>query len=141
MIFRQAPELREIAKQIQENWAVKWKLFHIDLNRVGFLYESSCEETKYAGECRQVGQPWKGLLEDAGIDWDYVIEVYGFHAEGKSREWLQILLYHEMRHIGFDGKLVKHNIEDFRDVLLEFGLDWHADKELPDILKLKPRIE
>ena len=141
MQFRLAPELREIAKQLLEQPALKWRLYHIILDRVEFLYEVTCEETDKAGECRRVNEPWHTLLAEHGDYLHWVITVYGYHAEGKSREWLQILIYHELRHIGIDGKIVEHDIESFRDILREVGIDWDEDKELPDLMKLEPKLE
>jgi len=141
MRFREAPELREIATKLQAAPAVMWRLHHIQLDRVGFLYEYTCSKTGVAGVCRKVTQPYRQLLWEAEKPWDWIIEIYGYHAEDKTVEWLQILLYHELRHIGYDGKLVDHNIEDFRDILVDFGVCWDQDKDiLPDITKLPAKI-
>jgi hypothetical protein len=137
MRFRESPELRTIAEALKKAPAVMWRIFHIDLDRVGFLYEYTCDGTKKAAVCRKVTQPYWQLLDEAGKRWDWIIEVYGWHAEDKSVEWLQILIYHELRHIGFDGTLVEHTVEDFGDILKDFGIEWAADRDpLPDITKL-----
>jgi len=137
MRFREAPELRAIAEKLKVSPAVMWRIAHIDLDRIGFLYEYTCDVVHVPAYCRRVVQPYKQFLEEQGRRWDWIIEVYGWHAEDKSVEWLQILLYHQLRHIGYDGKLVEHNVEDFGDILAEFGIDWVADTDpLPDITKL-----
>jgi len=139
MIFRMAPELREIAEDLKATQAIMWRLYHVDLDRGGCVYETTCEHSDDAAKCRKVDEPWRSILADCGLEWDWLIEVYGSHAEDKSREWMQILIYHELRHIGILGKIVKHDIEDFSDILAEFGIEWSADKgELPDITKLEP---
>lgn len=47
-------------------------------------------------------------------------------------------MYHELRHIGIGEKglkIVPHDIEDFKDILKEYGLDWgEPGQEVPDIL-------
>jgi len=142
MIFKPRPEFREIARRLQEAPALKWRLFHINLDRVGFYYEETCEKSKCAAECLPVIEPWKSVLADCGIFLDWLIVVYGYHAEGKSREWLQIVLYHELRHIGIDGRRVEHSVEEFDDILQHCGLMWAAGREpLPDICRLKLEIE
>lgn len=138
MIFRPRPEYREIAREIQQAPALKWRLFHIDLDRVGFYYEETCEQNEHIAECNRVNEPWRSVLADYGVFWDWLIVVYGYHAAGKSREWLKLVLYHELRHIGIDGKVVKHSVEDFADILEDFGIRWTGDCEsLPDILKME----
>jgi hypothetical protein len=139
MIFRDAPELREIARGLKDITAICWRLNHFDVDRIGFYYEVTCEENPASADIRAVKEPWRSVLADRGTFWDYLVCVYGYHAEGKSENWLRILLYHELRHIGFDGKLVEHNIEDFADILRDFGINWGGDPEaLPDIKELKP---
>jgi len=137
MIFRPAPELREIAEELKSVTALMWRFHHIDPARIGFFYETTCEKTDKVAELTPVDPLWWSVLDEFGVYWDYLIAVYGYHAEGKSRNWLKILVYHELRHIGIDGKLVKHQVEDFKDILREFGIDWlDNDPDLPDIAKL-----
>lgn len=137
MQFRLAPELREMAREmLLANESLKarlaWSAF--DLDRIGFVYEDTCEQNKDAARIRKLDPMWRDLLEELGdVEWDYLIEVYGYHAEGKSDNWMRILLYHELRHIGFDGDLVEHDVEDFYDILERFGVRWVNDQDLPDI--------
>ncbi len=141
MIFRPRPEYRELARDLRGAPALKWRLFHIDLDRVGFYYEETCEDTDHIAECLRVNEPWRSVLADAGVFWDWLVVVYGRHAEGKSAEWLKIVLYHELRHIGIDGKVAKHTTEDFADILEDFGIRWTDDKEaLPDITKMELKL-
>ncbi len=57
---------------------------------------------------------------------DFVITFYACDELDDNR--LKILTYHEMKHIGCspDGKLkiIPHDVEDFKDIIDEYGTDW-----------------
>lgn len=62
------------------------------------------------------------------IPYDFVITFYEPFTSGLSQEKLEMLMYHELEHVGFKGVgsyyIVPHDIEDFRDVVSQWGLDW-----------------
>ena len=47
-------------------------------------------------------------------------------------------MLHELKHIGIGEKGLKienHDVEDFKDILYRYGLDWNGlDKDISDIL-------
>lgn len=88
---------------------------------------------KYA-ECRKV------LLQyQAYLPYDFVITFYEPNTSMLNENQQKILMYHELRHIGVGEKGLKielHDIEDFGNILQQYGLDWNSlDKEVPDILE------
>ncbi|HEY3314359.1 MAG TPA: putative metallopeptidase [Bacillota bacterium] len=65
----------------------------------------------------------------------YVIEVFQDACQNFSREKMAILMYHELKHIAEDGKLAKHDIEEWGLVTRAIGADWTITQRiLPDIL-------
>lgn len=54
----------------------------------------------------------------------YIMETRNFYIERMSQEQIIALLYHELRHIGKDGDLVEHDIEDWSNMVATFGVDW-----------------
>lgn len=98
---------------------------------VGFL---SCTKEKkrgkdqlILGECKKIND-----FEAVFCPYDFVIIIYDVNCEGMSDEQIKILLWHELKHIGIDGRgngyVKPHDIEDFRDIIDKYGLDW-AKKE------------
>lgn len=126
-------------RRLAERVAIKYpELFeHIDLDRVLFYREVTGKASGAAGICRKISTPYRQILRDLGLDAEFIIEFYSASTEGKSKEWEAILMFHELQHIGEDGKLVEHDVEDFYSVLNNVGVDWTADRNLPDILKKK----
>ncbi len=56
-----------------------------------------------------------------------------------TQKQLNLLIYHELRHIDRDGTVRKHDIEDFKEIINNFGLEWaNPGAEIKDILEAKP---
>ena len=78
------------------------------------------------GDCEKVKDKLKEF-----IDQDFIITFYPC-AKDISDKAREILMYHELRHIGIkhdeNGNIyffvVSHTIEDFRDIVEEYGIDW-----------------
>ncbi len=90
------------------------------------------EKIIYA-DCRKVQEVYKAYLP-----YDFIITFYENNTGFLNENQLKILMYHELKHIGIGPKgfkIIPHDIEDFSNILEDFGLDWNClDKELPDIL-------
>lgn len=59
--------------------------------------------------------------------YDFIITFYA-GSMNMSDQALRILMYHELLHAGMaeDGKayIVPHNLEDFREIIEQYGVDW-----------------
>lgn len=52
-----------------------------------------------------------------------------------SREQIYALIYHELRHIGTDGKMVDHEINDWINMVEKLGMNWNTTRApIPDLL-------
>lgn len=93
------------------------------------------------GECRKISDRNRQMLEACSIKKedipDFVIVIYKERIHGFTNEQLRILIMHELMHIGVkeDSEtgvvsyhIVKHDLEDFRTIIEQFGTDWAADK-------------
>lgn len=69
--------------------------------------------------------------------YDFLITVYDGSCAYLDEEHIKRLIYHELKHVGFepgDGDedkyfIVHHDLEDFRDVIDKWGIDWIRDDE------------
>ena len=79
-------------------------------------------------ECHRVKPLWQAF-----IPYDFVIVFYEPNVMLMDEDQLGILMYHELLHVGMDDngnlKLKPHDIEDFRVILDEYGMDWNAVEE------------
>lgn len=97
--------------------------------RIGFMV-SDKEKKKSGkpvlGDCRLVSEPW-----NAFCPFDFLITVYLGNTAGMTDRQLQILLHHELLHVGMDErngepvyKVNPHDIEEFREIADRYGIDW-----------------
>lgn len=84
---------------------------------------------------------WKARIKKTnaqfyeGTGYDFIIETRKYYTEQMTREQLVLLIYHELRHIGEDGKLKHHNIEEWNEIVATVGNDWSKKgQEVIDIL-------
>lgn len=78
------------------------------------------------GECEKVSPRYRW-----GIPYDFTITIFEPNVEGLSLEQIEILMFHELLHIGINGECYsvrKHDLEDFRTIIELYGTDW-ADKK------------
>lgn len=84
-------------------------------------------------DCRKVQDVFRAYLP-----FDFIITFYEQNTGMLNENQLKVLMLHELRHItmGDNGlKIRPHSIEDFKEILETYGLDWNEyGKELPDIL-------
>ena len=83
------------------------------------------------GECEKVADKNKWA-----IDSDFTITVFEPNVRGFSESQLEILLFHELLHVGVtfgDGKetfyVRKHDFSDFKLIIDRFGTDWSKPQE------------
>ena len=71
------------------------------------------------------------------INIDFLITFYMGNTEALDTDRMEILMYHELSHVGYDPgkegaeryKIIPHDVEDFRKVIDKWGLDWlYGDK-------------
>lgn len=98
------------------------------------LEKKSNRKVVYA-QCEKVPDRFKW-----SVPFDFTITVFEPNVERFTDEQIRILLFHELLHVGIDldGNeeqyyIVPHDIEDFRKIINEYGLDWsHGDAEKAD---------
>ena len=125
-------EKNERYKRIGERLIEKEKsLEDIRLSDVRIDYLSSDREKTNSsgnvlGECIKVKDVYK-VYTDA----DFLIVLYEPNVEHLSDKQLEILIHHELLHVGIgenDGEpryLIRpHDVEDFAEIIKRYGVDW-----------------
>ena len=94
--------------------------------RIGYVVSSKAktkDDRIIFAECHKV-KP----LYQAFIPYDFVIVFYEPNTMMMDDAQREILMYHELLHISMEDngylKLRPHDIEDFRVILDQYGLDW-----------------
>lgn len=122
-VCRKDPALRALGQRILRE---KFKWIREQKIRVGFIYSESEKKSQgrlIYGECRKVPgtyQPW--------VPYDFVIVYYEPNVMLMDQKQQEILMEHELRHIGVSDsgelRIEPHDIEDFRPIIDEYGMDW-----------------
>jgi hypothetical protein len=74
------------------------------------------------GQCEKVADKYKW-----GIPCDFTITIFEPNVAGWDDERIKILIMHELHHVGIDEErfyIVKHDLEDFKAIVEEFGASW-----------------
>lgn len=130
--YSESEKYKEIAeKVISEHPDLAWIPDCVNIAYVSSLKEKTHNGGDVYGECKKVEEVYKVF-----IPYDFIIIIYDQITFGLTDEQLEILLYHELLHVGInekDGKteykVNPHDIEDFRTILYQYGIDWAERKQ------------
>ena len=62
-----------------------------------------------------------------GIPCDFTITIFDPNVAYWTADQMKILMLHELLHVGVDGDRLyirPHDLEDFKSIIAEFGVDW-----------------
>ena len=74
-------------------------------------------------DCETIKEKYKEFMP-----YDYIITFYEPNCAALDDERLKRVMYHELKHVGWEGdgkyRITPHNVEDFRECIEKWGLDW-----------------
>lgn len=76
-------------------------------------------------DCRKVPMYWKTFAP-----YDFIVTIYEPNCNGMTDEQMEILMHHELLHIGVDAKdpyktfVRDHDLQDFKLIVERYGADW-----------------
>lgn len=123
-------EYAEIANELINE---REELLYLRNSSVVIMYLGSDQMKKSKGriifgECEKVPDKWKW-----SVPCDFTITIFEPNVEHFKDEQIRILIFHELLHVGIDvdGNEEKyyirpHDVEDFRLILNEYGMEWDA---------------
>lgn len=85
-------------------------------------HEKKTKKKIVYGQCEKIADKYKW-----GIPCDFTITIFEPNVIGFSDEQIKILIFHELLHVGVDGDKMfirPHDLEDFKTIIDEFGVDW-----------------
>lgn len=129
----QSPYFESMANVLINNTP---ELSYIKNSQVKIVYLVSSQAKKSGakmvhGECEKIPAKYKWA-----INADFSITLFTPNNVHMTEKQLEILLFHELLHIGIepadDGgenySIVPHDLEDFKKVIDKYGTDWSARK-------------
>ena len=138
--------IREDLLEIANNLVKTEKsLAYIRESTVQFVVLGSDSEKKSKGrvtygECEKIPAKYKWV-----IPYDFTITIFEPNVERFTDKQMRILLLHELMHIGIeqDGNeekyfTVPHDVEDFREILDKYGVEW-ANEQIREAERIGKR--
>lgn len=122
--YEQSEELRALAERvIKEN--ERFRALREGC-RIGYQWSDTAKRNGqkiiYA-DTERVKEKLKGFTP-----YDFIITFYRPHCEALDGQRMEILMYHELLHVGYgeDGKctIQPHDVEDFREIVERYGVGW-----------------
>lgn len=103
---------------------------HATIAYLGSDYAKRSKGRTVYGECEKVADKNKWAIPA-----DFLVVVYEPNCAGMDDEHLSRLLFHELLHVGIDvddegvekHSVRPHDLEDFRECVDRWGVDWIAD--------------
>ncbi len=135
--FRINESYRPIAAALIEKYP---ELNHIAVESILFVEDTeSAKKNKGQTVFAQIGtipEKWSDIVyQTSGQPFDYLLEIFKINMAMMSREQIIALVYHELRHIGKDGKIIDHEISDWTNMVEKLGVDWNVTRGvIPDLL-------
>lgn len=128
--YRQDEKLAKIADKVIGNHD---NLHHLKDERCRIAYLYSDEAKKSRGKTVFADTEKVKAKLKAIAQYDFAVTFYEPNTVNLNEETMERLMYHELRHIGFDPKdgrltIIPHEIEDFRDIVDNWGIDWISSK-------------
>ena len=123
-MFEKSKDLEMIAKTVIEEHN---DLKHLDNPSLRIVY-MYCDKDKTSNGRKVYADTTK--LNDktkAVAGCDFIITFYKQVCATLDNEKMKILMYHELRHVGFkDGKfsIIPHDVEDFQSIVETHGMNW-----------------
>lgn len=118
---------KDIAEKLINKYPVSFA--QIDIDQVLFLAEDEKAPKKYA-DITLVKSPYTFIT-----NYKFIITVYEPKTLGMTPPQINLLVMHELMHIDEDfEKLVKHNLEDFSELVSIYGCAWDTDPNVIDPL-------
>ena len=125
-VYTISTELEQIAKDVI---AEMEDLKHLDDPglRIAFQYSDQKKKNKD----REVFADTETIKEKLKmfVHYDFLITFYEPNCIGLDEEHLKRLMYHELKHVGYDPEhrkfsIIPHDMEDFRDCVEKWGVNW-----------------
>lgn len=126
-MFTDAPELQALAQKVMEKHKEEFGLIMSNC-AIRYLWSDKAKKSNngyvYADTTR-VNDKMKAI---SGVD--FIITFYEPNCAKLDDERMEILMHHELKHIGYDEdgncKIIPHDVNDFASIIQEHGVNWIA---------------
>jgi predicted metallopeptidase len=130
---------RPIAQALVNKYS---ELEHINVDNILFIENTETRKKKnnslVFAQISLMQEKWKDIIyQITEQNYTHILEIFKLNTLMMSREQIIALIYHELRHIGKDGSIINHDIEDWANMIEKLGVDWSKyEADIPNILQV-----
>lgn len=123
-MYEVSEELKEIAERVMDKRKDVMHLKDLEVRLIFLKCNKEIRRVKnvtYA-DTEKVKDKYKSIMNA-----DFIITFYTAVTDDLSEEQMETLMWHELKHVGYDGDrcwIIPHDTQDFRTILIECGVDW-----------------
>lgn len=121
--------IKQIGEEVLFEHEVEFKNIIDNKVKIGWLKADKEKKSKSRhvhADCRKVPEDWSWCCP-----YDFLITVYAPNVQHMDVDQMHTLLWHELKHVGVETGpeeprlyIRPHDMEDFRDIIEQKGLDW-----------------
>lgn len=129
--FQKSEILEDIAAKVINEYDI-FENLRDGVCRIGYQYAEGTKTSQgravYA-DTERVRDKYKEFMP-----YDFIVTFYEGNTCNLGDDVMEHLMYHELKHVGFDREeekftIIPHDLEDFRDVIQKWGVDWIGGDE------------
>jgi len=124
--YSTCPELLElIRKVVEEVEDLSYLKDRVD--EIFPVWMDGGKHLNYFAKIRIISGAWTALCAYFNCEFKYMLIVNGEHFGALNEVGKKRVIEHELRHIPYDSEkkgLERHNVEDFKEMLRKYGLDY-----------------
>lgn len=131
--YYQTEEYNEMLERLLENKADLEKINQHGIS-VGIISSTSKKKKNdqlVRADCRKTAEFYKAF-----VPYDFLVTVYEPNCIDLTEEQMEILLYHELLHVGIEETATGirtymhgHDLEDFISIIDQYGVNWSSSRD------------
>jgi len=125
-----APEVKRLAERVKE---IRSEVSHINVDAIAFIRVEGKNSPKNKIQPASISKVTGVYV--CLVPYEYILRVYDKDWDDLTEAKQALVIYHELLHMGPDGELIPHTVQDFRSIIEEYGLDWFENPDTPNILQ------
>lgn len=131
--YYQTEEYDEMLERLLEDKADLGKINQHGIS-VGIISSTSKKKRNdqlVRADCRKTAEYYKAF-----VPYDFLVTVYEPNCMDLTEEQMEILLYHELLHVGVEETATGirtymhgHDLEDFISIINQYGVNWSSSRD------------
>jgi predicted metallopeptidase len=136
-IYSEVKDAKEIISNLCKKYPdIFWTITNPDIVVVlGIENKERSKKNKTLAKIKSVKAEEKTILRENNIPVRYIVTLYYSdwnNWQPKTKQWI---LFHELLHIHQEfGKMIKHDINDWKILVDKVGVSWINSENLPDLV-------